>query len=72
MREYLGVYGDLRLPATALTAGVSLDSERRHPGPRGIGPVSRPAASLLFVASMATASLDAGRYHWSGPIPHKR
>jgi protein-S-isoprenylcysteine O-methyltransferase Ste14 len=68
MWEYLGVYGGLAFPA-ALTADVSLDSERRQPGPGGIDPASRPAASLLFLASMAAASLDAGRYHWSGTIP---
>lgn len=65
---YLGVYWGLGFPA-ALIADVSLDAERRQPGPRAIDPVSRPAASLLFVATVAIASLDAGRFHWSGTFP---
>jgi protein-S-isoprenylcysteine O-methyltransferase Ste14 len=65
---YLGVYWGLGLPAS-LIADVSLDAERRHPGTGAIDPVSRPAASLLFLATLATASLDAGRFHWTGAIP---
>lgn len=68
MWEYLGVYWVLGL-AGVLIADVSLDAERRQSGPGEIDPASRPAASFLFLATVATASLDAGRYHWSGPIP---
>jgi hypothetical protein len=64
---YLGVYWGLGFPA-ALIAGVSLDAERRQPGPGGIDPISRPAASFLFLATIAVALLDVGRFHWSGAI----
>jgi protein-S-isoprenylcysteine O-methyltransferase Ste14 len=65
---YLGVYWGLGFPA-ALIAGVSLDGERRQPGPGGIDPTSRPAASFLFLATIAVALLDVGRFHWSQAVP---
>jgi protein-S-isoprenylcysteine O-methyltransferase Ste14 len=66
---YLGVYWGLGFPAS-LIADVSLDAERRQPGPGGIDPVSRRAASLLFLATVAAAAFDAGRFHWTVRIPH--
>lgn len=68
MWEYLGVYWCLGLPA-ALLADVHLDAERRQPGSGGIDPVSRPAATLLFLTTVAVAALDAGRFHWSPKLP---
>jgi protein-S-isoprenylcysteine O-methyltransferase Ste14 len=65
---YLGVYWGLGFPA-ALIAGVSLDAERRQPGPGGIDPISRPVASFLFLATIAVALLDTGRFHWSHAVP---
>jgi protein-S-isoprenylcysteine O-methyltransferase Ste14 len=65
---YLGVYWGLGFPAS-LIADVSLDAERRQPGTGAIDPVSRPAASLLFLATVTAASLDTGRFHWTGAIP---
>jgi hypothetical protein len=66
---YLGVYWGLAFPAS-LIADVSLDAERRQPGPGAIDPVSRLAASLLFLATLGVAAFDAGRFHWTRPIPH--
>jgi protein-S-isoprenylcysteine O-methyltransferase Ste14 len=65
---YLGVYWGLGFPP-ALIADVSLDAERRQPGTGGIDPVSRPAASFLFLATVAVSALDAGRFHWSHAVP---
>jgi protein-S-isoprenylcysteine O-methyltransferase Ste14 len=67
---YLGVSWGLGLPA-ALIADVSLDVERRQPGPGAIDPASRPAASFLFLATLMIAALDAGRFHRSDPIPRE-
>jgi protein-S-isoprenylcysteine O-methyltransferase Ste14 len=64
MWEYLGVYWGLGM-TLAMIADVYLDAERREPGPGAIDPVSRPAASLLFLATVAVSALDAGRFHWS-------
>lgn len=68
MWEYLGIYWCLGLPA-AVIADVRLDTERRVPGPGGIDAVGRPAATLLFLATIAVAALDAGRFRWSQKLP---
>jgi protein-S-isoprenylcysteine O-methyltransferase Ste14 len=65
---YLGIYWAFGLTA-AVSTDASLDAERRQPGPGGIGAVSRPAASFLFLATLAVASLDVGRFHWSLAVP---
>jgi hypothetical protein len=59
MWEHLGVYWGLGFPAS-LIADVSLDAEQRQPGTGAIDPVSRPAASFLFLATVAVSALDAG------------
>jgi protein-S-isoprenylcysteine O-methyltransferase Ste14 len=64
---YLATYWCLGVPY-ALTVEKSLDAERRKPGPGAIDPVSRRAASLLFLATATVASLDAGRFHWTNAI----
>jgi protein-S-isoprenylcysteine O-methyltransferase Ste14 len=64
---YLAAYWGLSLPY-ALIVEESLDAERRKPGPGAMDSVSRPAASFLFLATVAVAALDAGRFHWSGSI----
>lgn len=64
LKAYLAVFAGLGL-ATALAAEPSLDGERRKPGPAVIDPGSRLIASLLFLATVIIAALDAGRFHWS-------
>jgi protein-S-isoprenylcysteine O-methyltransferase Ste14 len=64
---YLAAYWGLSLPY-ALIVEESLDAERRKPGPGAMDSVSRPAATFLFLATVAVAALDAGRFHWSGSI----
>lgn len=64
MWAYLGAYCGPGLSGTLIANG-SLDAERRQPGSGSIDPASRPAASLLFLATVAVASLDSGRFHWS-------
>jgi protein-S-isoprenylcysteine O-methyltransferase Ste14 len=66
---YLGVYCGLGFPVS-LIADASLDAERRQPRRGGIDPVSRRTGSLLFLATLAVAAFDTGRFHWTLPIPH--
>lgn len=47
---------------------TSQDGERRKPGPAEIHPGSRVAASILFLATVSTAVLDVGRFHWIQPV----
>lgn len=67
MWAYFGAYCGLGLSG-ALIANGSLDAERRQPGSGSIDSTSRPAASFLFLATVAVASLDSGRFHWSCAI----
>jgi protein-S-isoprenylcysteine O-methyltransferase Ste14 len=65
---YLGIYSSFGL-TTVVSTDASLDAERRQPGAGGIGAISRPAASFLFLATVAVGSLDVGRFHWSRAFP---
>lgn len=62
LKTYLVIFAGMGL-ATALAAEPTLDSERREPGPAEIDPGSRFVASLLFLATVTIAALDAGRFH---------
>jgi protein-S-isoprenylcysteine O-methyltransferase Ste14 len=67
LTAYLLVFAGMGL-AIALVTDSSQDSERRKPGPAEIHPGSRVAASILFFATVLTAALDAGRFHWMQPV----
>lgn len=67
MWAYLGACCGLGL-LSAVIGHVSLDAERRKPGPGTIDSASRPDASLLFLATVVVAALDTGRFHWSRAI----
>ncbi len=59
--------------AALLGAAVLLDrgllKERARPGSRGEDPHLQRLVAPLFIAHMAVAGLDVGRFHWSGTIP---
>ncbi|HEV2500728.1 MAG TPA: isoprenylcysteine carboxylmethyltransferase family protein [Terriglobia bacterium] len=67
LKAYLVVFAGMGL-ATALAAEPALDGERRKPGPAEIDPGSRFAASLLFLATVIIAALDAGRFRWTPAV----
>lgn len=61
---YLAIFAGARL-TTAILTDVSLDHERRKPGPDEMHPNSRRGATALFLATVVVAALDAGRFHWT-------
>ena len=52
-----------------ITIDPELAKERRRPGPGGLDRRRRLFFGLLFVATLALASLDVGRFHWSDTVP---
>ncbi|HEV2419978.1 MAG TPA: isoprenylcysteine carboxylmethyltransferase family protein [Terriglobia bacterium] len=66
LTAYLLIFAGMGL-AIALVTDSSQGKERRKPGPAEIHPGSRVAASLLFLATVLVAALDAGRFHWTQP-----
>jgi protein-S-isoprenylcysteine O-methyltransferase Ste14 len=52
-----------------LVISPALARERSAPGSEGADPTVRPAASILFVATVVFGALDAGRLHWTFPFP---
>ncbi|HEV2418052.1 MAG TPA: isoprenylcysteine carboxylmethyltransferase family protein [Terriglobia bacterium] len=67
LKAYLAAFAGMGL-ATALAAEAALDGERRKPGPAEIDPGSRFVASLLFLATVIIAALDAGRFRWTPEV----
>ena len=61
---YLVVFAGTVL-AGALVTDSTLDGARRKPGPEELDSASRLVASLLFLATLSIAALDAGRFHWT-------
>lgn len=55
--------------AVILTIDQELAQERRRPGPGGVDRRRRLLFALLFVSTLALASLDVGRLHWSDTVP---
>ena len=64
---YLAIFAGAGLMVVLVT-DRSLDEERRNPGPGANDSGSRVGASLLFLATVIVATLDAGRFHWTHPI----
>lgn len=67
LNAYLAVFAFTGL-IVILVADRSLDRERRNPGLGAIDSGSRLVASLLFLATVSIAALDAGRLHWTHVI----
>jgi protein-S-isoprenylcysteine O-methyltransferase Ste14 len=65
---FLGVHAAL-LAVQQATLDADLRKERRAPGPGGVDRALRPVALPLYLGHLIVAGLDAGRFHWSGPIP---
>ncbi len=64
LTAYLLIFAGTGL-VTAVLTDTPQDNERRKPGPAEIHPASRLTASLLFLATVVVAALDAGRFHWT-------
>lgn len=67
LRVYLVVFAAAGL-VSFLTINPDLAQERSQPGTEGIDPAVRPVASALFVATIAVAVLDVGRFHWTTAV----
>ena len=68
VRLYLVAFGVMDF-INILTINPVLARERSVPGSEGADPTVRPAASILFVATVVFGALDAGRLHWTFPFP---
>ena len=66
-RVYVATYAVAGL-ATALVIDPTLLEERSNPGPGVLDPFVGYGTSFLFVSTVAVATLDAGRFHWSRHI----
>jgi protein-S-isoprenylcysteine O-methyltransferase Ste14 len=66
---YLVVFAVLTLVA-AFVVDSELFKERSNPGDIGLDPISGKGISVLLLATIAFAALDAGRFHWTRIIPH--
>ncbi|MBI4169120.1 MAG: isoprenylcysteine carboxylmethyltransferase family protein [Acidobacteria bacterium] len=53
----------------AFTVDPGLARERLRPGPGGKDCAFPLIASVLFLAELVVAGLDAGRFHWSDTVP---
>jgi protein-S-isoprenylcysteine O-methyltransferase Ste14 len=51
-----------------LTINPALARERSEPGSEGADPAVRPAASVLFLATVAFGAVDLGRLRWAFPF----
>jgi protein-S-isoprenylcysteine O-methyltransferase Ste14 len=67
LRNYLVTFSALLL-ATMLAIDPGLATERSRTSER-IETPSRFAASVSFLATLALASLEVGRFHWPRPVP---
>lgn len=52
-----------------LAMDPDLARERKHPGPGGLDPSLRIAASPLWIGSLILGAADVGRFHWSDTVP---
>ena len=64
---YLGLLVVVLIVAMRLT-DPDLVKERMHPAPGGLDRSLRFVVMPFFLAQMAVAGLDVGRYHWSGEV----
>ena len=67
LRLYLVVFGLMDF-ISILVISPALARERSAPGSEGADPAVRPAASILFVATVVFGALDAGRLHLTFPF----
>jgi protein-S-isoprenylcysteine O-methyltransferase Ste14 len=67
LRNYLVIFSAFLL-ATMLGIDPGLAKERSRRSER-IGTQGRFAASVSFLATLAVAALEVGRFHWLGPVP---
>ncbi len=66
---YAAIFLALGLAGT-LTTDPGLMRERWRPGPGGVDRKTTAAlGGLSYVAHIAVASLDVGRFHWSDTVP---
>lgn len=65
---FAGALAALSLVHT-LTVDPGLARERMRPGPGGTDRSFPRLASILFIAELLIAGLDAGRFHWSDTVP---
>lgn len=68
LKLYLVAFGLMDF-ISILVISPALARERSAPGSEGADPTVRPAASILFVATVVFGALDAGRLHWTFPFP---
>jgi len=68
LRLYLVAFGLMDF-ICILVISPALAGERSAPRSEGVDPAVRPAASILFVATVVFGALDAGRLHWTFPFP---
>jgi len=68
LRLYLVAFGLMDF-ISILVISPALARERSAPGSEGADSAVRPAASILFVATVVFGTLDAGRLHWTFPFP---
>ena len=68
---YVGLWAAIGPVATVVVhrRDPTLLAERLHPGPGGKDPHLRRIAGPLFLILFVISGLDAGRFHWSPPIP---
>jgi protein-S-isoprenylcysteine O-methyltransferase Ste14 len=67
LRVYQVVFGVMGL-ISLVVINPDLAQERSEPRAGGIDPAVRPAASVLFLATISVAALDIGRLHWACPL----
>jgi protein-S-isoprenylcysteine O-methyltransferase Ste14 len=67
--SYLAVIAAVTLVA-AFVVDPGLFKERSNPGDIGLDPFSGKGISVLFLATIALAALDVGRFHWTRNIVH--
>jgi protein-S-isoprenylcysteine O-methyltransferase Ste14 len=68
LRLYLVAFGLMDF-ISILVISPALARERSAPGSEGADSAVRPAASILFVATVVFGALDAGRLHLTFPFP---
>jgi len=65
--SYLAVFAAATLVA-AFVLDPKLLHERSNPGDIGLDPFSGKGIGFLYIATIAVAALDAGRFHWTRSI----
>ncbi len=68
LRLYLFAFGLMDFIGI-LVINPALARERSQPASGGADPAVRPLASVLFLATVAVAAFDVGRFHWTYPFP---